>query len=176
MKLQIDYQGLVFSNYYEYQKQTFECINEDADSYGSTSNSNGNLFYPTEAQYVNSAILRNYLPYYELSCVMCSGYNNGTAPPAPPPPPPPPEAAGEYWTRWGRADCPSGSVLVYAGQGAGAVSEAVGGFCERGVLSIVMYNKGPQAGKASYPFPCLFPYFDSTTLMLARAITPCACR
>ena len=112
----------MFAAYYNYFKQTYECVNELADSYGSATNSNGNLFYATEPQYTSNDILRNYTPYRELSCVMCSGYNGGTAPPPPPPPPAPPAAVGEIWTRWGRSDCPTGSTLVYAGQGAGAVS------------------------------------------------------
>eukprot|EP00045_Choanoeca_perplexa_P018407 m.290873 g.290873 ORF g.290873 m.290873 type:complete len:3950 (+) comp17810_c0_seq1:79-11928(+) len=125
----VDYQGYFMTAYSGYARQDWQCIDLQADSLNTgTVNQNGALLYSASLHPVNGRSLSPTAEgdYKELDCVVCNGNTNGAGY-VPPTPPPPPTGKGEVWTRFGRRDCPAGSVLVYFGVGGGKSSTEYSG-------------------------------------------------
>ena len=68
----LEYSGYLMGEYYNHNRNTFECVDKDAESIpGSTSNVNGALFYAVEAN-CDGIPCPPYDPQKELTCAVCT--------------------------------------------------------------------------------------------------------
>jgi subtilisin-like proprotein convertase family protein len=66
-----EYQGYLMANHYTQQKSEFVCVDRQMEKGGSNSNSNGNLWYTTEAE-CGSLPCGPYVQNRELTCAVCT--------------------------------------------------------------------------------------------------------
>ena len=93
----LDYMGFMVAPHNSQRRSEFSCMDYEAVTGRNTapSNENGALFYPVQ---VNDFPLGfAYQQFRELSCARCS------------------TDEGIVFTRWGRRECPQGSLPIYAG-------------------------------------------------------------
>ena len=99
----VEYKGYLMANRYDYYKINWVCVDENPESLGYSSSSQGR-WYPTETECgrisCQNGVKGSYYQDWELACSVCS---------------PDTSRRSSLFTHWGSNSCPNGSRAVYNG-------------------------------------------------------------
>ena len=139
---QIEYKGYLFAANSEYERNDWVCVDQNAEA-GTSPDSGSAYWYPTEIRCGSlpcyTSEQDSYVSTREVTCAVCT---------------PDTKRKSSVFVRWGRPDCPSGTVNIYDGLAGGAYHTHSGSgasiLCMRKNATYAERNDSDQGGALLY--------------------------